>query len=1049
MKAKSLTIVITSFLVSVFLGLSLLKAQSPAGSLSGEVRDSSGAVIPDVILEALHTGNGHVDVAYTDGEGRYEFLRLLPGTYELSTSLQGFNTVRHKELYLNAGQAITLDLVLQVQDAQQSITVIGEAAPLDVSSPHSSYVVNDISLAALPINGRTLDSLALLAPGMIPIRAKDRRSLNGLTQEISGNGARGTGYQLDGTDIQHPILKTTPGGVSGLLLGMDSVQEFEVLNDAYPAYIGGSGGATVNVVTRRGTRDVHGSAFWFYRDSSLDARNFFDRDPDNYAVRSNPPEFSRHQYGGSIGGPLPGEENTFFLTYEGLRERLGLTLYNTVPNISTRSGDLPTGSVTVSDAVVPILNLYPLPNGRDFGDGSATYIFQQEQPTDDQHFNVRTDFRLGPSDSLFVRYTLHDSKKLAPYEVSIAGFDSDLASLNQYLTIEETHLFSSRLLHTAQFSYNRGAYTGKSVASTAELAKAPKLIPGRPNMGRINLRGLTAFGTDTADVNFPFGQYQVSDTFQFSSGSHDLRWGFAWKNYRSDGSYNFFFDGLLVYENLRDFLRNKPRRFIGARKGSNAHRQYRQNLLALFFHDQYRLSSELTLSYGVRYEWFSVPTEAQGRISNLRQLTDSAPTVGDPLFKNPSHLNFAPRVGLAWNIGGKDQTVLRSGYGIFYEPILENIFGYRVRIQTPFTEVRTVINPSYPNPLGGGGRSGKPRQDALEFELSTPYLMRYHLTLQQALGYDLVLRLGYHGSRGVHLTRVGDINIPAPVSTGSDGRPFFGLSSFRPRPNRGLDAVRLTSTDANSVYSSLQIGLTRRWESGFQFQFNYTYGRSIDDASAYRREFTNSMVESPYYFNRTGDRGLSNFHIAHTAVLQYTWNLPFSYPRRSVVGFLLNDWQTSGILTFSGGYPFTANVSFDIARTRVREGDRPDLVPGASNNPVLGGPDRYFDVSAFKLQPTGYLGTLGRNTLVGPGLATLDIGFLRLIDFGDSNRFEFRLDVFNLLNRANFSHPQNRGGGGGVIVFNSPNGVPVGNASSIFSTTSSSRQLQLGVRYIF
>ena len=264
MRVRLLIIVIASFLLSGFLGFSLLKAQSPAGSLSGEVRDSSGAVIPDVILEALHTGNGHVDVAYTDGEGRYEFLRLLPGTYELSTSLQGFNTVRHKELYLNAGQAITLDLVLQVQDAQQSITVIGEAAPLDVSSPHSSYVVNDISLAALPINGRTLDSLALLAPGMIPIRAKDRRSLNGLTQEISGNGARGTGYQLDGTDIQHPILKTTPGGVSGLLLGMDSVQEFEVLNDAYPAYIGGSGGATVNVVTRRGTRDVHGSAFWFY-----------------------------------------------------------------------------------------------------------------------------------------------------------------------------------------------------------------------------------------------------------------------------------------------------------------------------------------------------------------------------------------------------------------------------------------------------------------------------------------------------------------------------------------------------------------------------------------------------------------------------------------------------------------------------------------------------------------------------------------------------------------------------------------------------------------
>ena len=1040
--------IILSQLIVVLLWSPLLVAQSPAGAVSGEVRDTSGAVVPDVALEAGHQENGRVYSALTNREGRYEFLRLPPGNYEISASFRGFNTVRHEDFYLNAGQAITLDLTLQVQDAQQSITVVGEAAPLDVSSPHLSYIVNEVSFTSLPINGRSLDSLALLAPGMIPARAKDTRSLNGLTQEISGNGARGTEYRLDGTDIQHPVLKSTPGGVSGLLLGMESVQEFEILNDAYPAYMGGSGGATVNVITRRGTRNFHGSVFWFYRDSVLDARNFFDRDPENPTLRSDPPEFSRHQFGGSVGGPLPGKENTFFFTYEGLRERLGLTLFNTVPTVAARSGNLPTGAVTVSDDVVPILNLYPLPNGRDFEDGSAEYIFQQQQPTDDQHFNARTDFRLGPSDSLFVRYTFHDSEQLAPFEVSIAGFDSDLASRNQYLTIEETHLFSSRLLHTAQFSYNRGAYTGVSVASTSELEAAPKLIPGRPNMGRINIRGLTAFGTDTADVDFPFGQYQFSYTFQFASGGHDLRWGFDWRHYRSDGSYNFFFDGLLVYENLGTFLVNNPQRFIGAQEGSDAHRQYRQNLFALFVHDQYRISPELTLSFGLRYETFTVPTEAQDRISNLRRLTDPAPTVGDPLFENPSHLNFAPRVGLAWNLGGKDRTVLRSGLGIFYESIQENIFGYRVRIQTPFTEVRTIIRPSYPNPLGGGGRTGRPRQDSLEFELSTPYLMRYHLLLQQALGYDLVLRVGYFGSRGVHLTRVGDINIPDPISVEPDGRLYFG-DRPSPRPNSALDAVRLTSTDANSVYNSLQIGLTRRWESGFQFQFNYTYGRSIDDASAYRREFTNSLAESPYYFDRTADRALSNFHIAHNAVLQTTWDLPFSFPRRSVAGVLLNDWQTSGILTLSGGYPFSANVSFDIANTLVREGDRPDLVPGANSNPVLGGPDRYFDVSAFELQPEGHLGTLGRHTLVGPGFATLDVAASRSVDLGEGQRLEFRLEVFNLLNHANFSHPQNRGAGGGVIVFNNLNGMPVGNAATIFATTSSSRQLQLGLRYSF
>ena len=1049
----------------LFLSIPSIWAQSPAAQVSGQIRDASGAVIPGVVLEAHDQENGRVSSALTDEEGRYEFLRLAPGKYEIFASYRGFQSIQDKKLPLSAGQAVSLDLILEVQDAEQSITVIGEAATLDLSSPHLSSIVNEVSFSSLPINGRSIDSLALLAPGMIPVRGKDTRALNGTTQEISGNGARGTEYLLDGTDIQHPILKSTPGGVSGLLLGIDSVQEFEVLNDAYPAYLGGSGGATVNVITRRGTRDWHGSAYGYFRNSAMDARNFFDIDPSNPEKRSDPPPFNRQQYGGSIGGPLPGEENTFFFSYEGLRERLGMTLINTVPTDDASQGLLPTGSVTVADEIKPILDLYPRPNGGEFPDRiSAEYLFQQQQPTNDQHFNVRTDFQLGSSDSLFVRYTFHDSEKLAPFEVSIEGFDSDLSSRNQYLTVEETHLFSSRLLHTAQFAYNRGAYTSNSVASTPELAAVPPLIPGRPNMGRINIRGLTAFGTDTADVDFPFSQYQTSSAFHFSSGNHDLRWGFDWKHHRSDGAYNFFFDGLLVYESLEDFLINDTARFIGAEADADAQRAYRQNLFALYVHDQFRFSPSLTLSYGLRYEWFTVPTEKLGRISNLRRLTDADPTVGDPLFKNPSHLNFAPRVGLAWNLGGDQTTVLRTGFGIFYEPIRENIFGYRVRIQTPFTTVRTIINPPYPDPLGGG-RAGRPRQDPIEFEVSTPYMMRYHLMLEQLLGQHLVLRVGYSGSRGVHLTRVADTNIPAPISVDPDGRLVFDNVGRPRRPNSNLDAVRLSSNDANSVYNSLQIGLTRHWASGFQFLFNYTYGRSLDDASAYRREFTNSLPESPYYYDRRSHRGLSSFHIAHHAVLQYTWDLPSNFPPTSFAGILLNDWQTAGILTLSSGYPFTANVSFDIANNGVREGHRPDLVPGFSNNPTdtevsagcpgvvpgtaIGGRLNWFDACAFELQPRGRLGRLGRNTLIGPGFATLDMAVTRTVPLTEQRSLQFRLEVFNLLNRVNFSHPQNRGAGGGVIIFNNLSGVPIGNAATIFSTTSSSRQLQLGLRYTF
>jgi hypothetical protein len=542
-------------------------------------------------------------------------------------------------------------------------------------------------------------------------------------------------------------------------------------------------------------------------------------------------------------------------------------------------------------------------------------------------------------------------------------------------------------------------------------------------------------------------QYELSDSLQWSTRRHDVRTGFSWKHYRSNGWYTAFFDGLMIYENLETFLTNRPQRFQGAEAGSDPYRGYRQNLVALYAQDQYRWRPDLTMSYGVRYQLFTVPTESQGRLANLRDLMDPAPTVGEPLFDNPSGLNFAPRLGLAWDVGGQNRTVVRTGFGVFHEALLENIYGYSARLQTPFVVIRTTQRPPYPDPLSAPVK-GNPRQDPIEYDLSTPYYMHYHLTLQRALTDRMVVTMGYVGSRGVHLPRVGDINTAAPISVDGSGVPYYGPTPGR-RRNPLYDAVRFTSTDGNSVYNSLQIGVNHRLHDGFQMQFSYTYGRSIDDASGYRREFTNSIADvPPDYYLRTLDRGLSNFHIGHHAVFSYSWDLPFRIGGRSLAAALLDNWQTAGIVTLSSGYPFTLNASFDIGNNQVREGHRPDLVPGASHNPVLGGPDRYFDVSAFRLQQPGYLGTLGRNTLISPGYASVDLAAIRSIGLGGNRRLQLRLEAFNVLNRANFAAPQNSGTGG-VILFNALDGVPVGNAATIFSTAGSSRQFQLAARFSF
>jgi hypothetical protein len=417
------------------------------------------------------------------------------------------------------------------------------------------------------------------------------------------------------------------------------------------------------------------------------------------------------------------------------------------------------------------------------------------------------------------------------------------------------------------------------------------------------------------------------------------------------------------------------------------------------------------------------------------------------LFENPSAKTFAPRVGFAWNVGGAGRTVVRSGFGVFFDQIRENLFGYGARIQQPYVTIRTNQSPPYPNPTNVA-RPGPPRQDPIEFAPSTPYMMRYHLTVQRALPGSLIGRIGYVGSRGVHLPRVGDVNVPAPVRIEPDGRVFFGTGTAV-RRNPAFERVRYTSFDANSFHNELQLGLSGRVHDALQLEFNYSFSRSIDDASAYRRSFTNSVADvPPYYFDRKMERGLSNFHVAHYATWRYTWDIPFGRDGTGVVSHVFGNWQTAGVMTLSSGYPFSLNVSFDIANNTVREGHRPDLVAGASNNPILGGPDRYFDVSAFALQPRGYLGNLGRNTLIGPGLASLDLSLIRHLSLARGNDLEFRIEAYNVLNRANFAAPQNSGTGG-VIIFTDTTGVPVGNAAKIFSTIAPARQLQLSARWSF
>lgn len=1024
-------------------------AQETTATLLGRVYDQSGALLVGALVRVENNETGQSRLAVTDGSGSFRLSQLAPGNYRVSVEKAGFQSVVKQNISLGVSQEIVLNFTLPLGTIAESVVIEGELPLIDVLNPALSGYVGSKEIRGLPLNGRSLDQLILLEPGALAVRGATRDFSAGKTAKVSINGMRpsSVSFLLDGTDINHVLNNKTPGSAAGLLLGVEAVREFAVLASAYSAEFGRSAGGVVNIVTRSGRKDLHLSLFEFLRNSALDAKNFFDRHDQPI------PPFKRNQFGLAVDGPIVRERAFFLAGYEGLRERLSVSRVDTVPSEAARSGrftDPASGRpVAVAPQIRPFLELYPRPNGNELGGGAAEHIAARSQPTRQDYFVARIDYELSPKDSFFARYNLDDSKSIEPEPDAVSGFAVDFSARNQYLTLEERRFISNRTINNFRFGFNRSQLWSQPI-SPPQAAGLVRL-PGRPPdaFPVIGVIGLTNLGhSPRSRFGGAMNLFEYADTLSYLSGPFALKAGMNAKRFQMNDFDDFMYDGNFRFNNLTDFLSGRSARFQGVLPGSDSYRNYRQSMFAFFLQSEIRLKQRANLSLGLRYEFITVPTEKNGKIANLRRFSDSETTVGDPFFENPSLKNFAPRIGFALDLTGSGRTTLRSGFGIFYDQVLENIYGTVARLNPPFSNSVVINNPSFPDPFQGRGRVTISRRlDPLEFELHTPYAMHFHLTLQQQLPASASVTLSYVGSRGLHLARRGDANVALP-ETLPDGRLFFPRGAARRNPN--FDSINLTSTDANSFYHALQIGFIRR-HGGWSAQAAYTLSKAIDDASMTRRSesFNDTGDAKPYYPDRKLDRALAGFDVRHNFVFNFTYDLPFGRGRRweSPLAHLLSGWQASGIATISSGFPFTALVGFDITRSLVRDGHRPNLRPGRSANPVLGGPDRYFDVSAFELQPEGFLGTLGRNTLIGPGYATFDLALVKRVEMGESAALDFRFEAFNLFNRPNFASPNNAQFG--TVVFNDSSGIPVANAARIASTVGSSRQLQFGLKLTF
>jgi len=1019
--------------------------QVPEAAISGTITSASGAAVPNAILSVKNLATGKTESITANPNGTYTLVNLVPGKYEITASAAGF-VAKVTTVTLEEGRSLAASLVLQP---------LASDAKTPVGSPTVSGVVTSNSVSNLPLNGRSASDLATLEPGVASARTQQTGQAQrgfGNQMTISGGRPRQNDARLDGISV-NDYANGPPASALGVSLGSDAVEQFTVLTSNYPAQYGRSSGGIIGASTRSGTANFHGDAFEYIRNSALDARNFFD---------TAKPPFHRNQFGGSAGGPIWKERTFIFGDYEGLRQSQGVTQVNTVPSSAARAGKLSTGPITVDPTVLRFVNaFYPLPNGTLLGSGdTGIFTFAGQQVTPENYFTTKVDHKLSASDGVFGTYMFDGGKVRQPDEFNNkrTGFDSR----RQVFTLHEAHTVGPQTLNSLNFGINRVVTTtGLTFPGGNSLVADPTFgtVPGL-NAAAVIVPGLTFFsgGLGTpSNFHFHWTSIQALDDVSLTRGSHSVKFGANVERIRDNILAISNPGGEFAFSLLSDFLSNRPFSLSAAIPGAISERGFRQTIVGAYVQDDWRWRPRLTVNMGVRYEMATVPTEVQGKLTVLRQLTDAQPHLGDPLFSNPTLRNFEPRVGFSWDPLGDGKTALSAGFGMFDVLPLPYLIQFNELFSAPFLKLgnSTSLPPgSFPTgafSIVAASSSGF-RHGYFDPNPKRNYVMQWNLTLARDLARDVSLRVGYVGSRGVHqILRVedGDIVLPTLTSQGYLWPSPVG-SGTRLNVNSGL--VNLGLWQGNSFYDALQVKIKAKVGGRGELEGSYTWGKTIDTSSGsiVGDEYSNS-VSSPLWFAQNLNRGLADFNVAHNVEASYTWEFATPKWAHGAKGWAVSGWEIGGVFEASTGVPFTPGFGGDALGVNSTDPniDVPNLVsaPGCGSLINPSNPNQYIKTQCFAVpNPITLRGNLGRNTIVGPGLVNLDFSVFknnRIKKISDMFNVQFRAEFFNVVNHTNFSPPlDNRN------IFDSA-GNPIGNAGLITSTQTPSRQIQFALKLIW
>jgi hypothetical protein len=1046
-----------------------LRAQTGTAVIVGTISDSTGAAMAGVKVVATNVDTGFTVSATTGASGDYRLPGLSPGNYEIRADKEGFASELRRGISLTVSQQLEANLTMQVGAFKQEVVVNDKPPIVESVSSSLSDVVDENRMKDLPLNGRDLWQLVLLEPGVSPNpSAGPSPWQKGGFGKAAVNGQRPTSNNLliDGMDANDPNYNITPGGAAGVMLGVDAIREFRVITDTYTAEYGRNAGSIIQMVTKSGTNVLHGSGFEFLRNAALDAKNYFD--PLNAGI----PPFVRNQFGGSLGGPIKKDKAFFFASYEGFREGQANTSVSTVPNLLAHHGILPASSgscatgggagcvnVGVNPQIAPYLAVVALPNGADNGDGTGQITSTEKRITNEDYAVGRFDYMFSSTHSIFSRYIYDGSSSIVPYlSTLVPGFPGRDNVRGQYATLQDQKFITPNLLNLFAFGFDRLGMLAAPIDTHPGLAIS--LLPNRP-LGVFSVAGLGAIGNNLV---YPLGSYsntfQVQDNLSWTNGQHSLKFGGEFRRMQINGPFDLFVNGEYAFQDLtpfgvpwkyasnnhglENFLEGVPLIYVGIDPArSDSDRGFRQNGISWYVQDDWRVKRSLTINFGLRYEFYSNPSESEGKEVNIRNLaTDASTTVGKFMNSTPKDL-FAPRLGFAWKIGPDGKTVLRGGVGAFNDQIWANVYG-NARSLPPFYQAVEAILPQFLNPLNALGGVGTTANASLDYYPKWPIVYQYNLNLQRQLTSNSVVSFAYVGSRGNHLGRM------------AEGNPAH--NGVRPNPNFGSIVRYLT--DAQSFYNGFQAVWEQRTSKGLNFQANYNFSHSIDDSSGYNpSDAVNDSGKSQDINNRIGSRGRSGFDMRHNLVFNTTYELPFGPGKafgRTVSGAaakLIGGWRVSAIGTFHSNVPFTPVLGFDNAGTgSIVNSDRPNLVGNPfSGTCANGAPVKtvncWYNAAAYATPPAGQFGNAGRNSLPGPDYKEFDLSLSKITAIGERASAEFRAEFFNLPNHPNFAVPANTTGPNG----SGGNGdaVPFPNAGQIFSTVSSSRQIQFGLKFTF